>query len=127
MNLVVSGPGFIVGETVAAVVLQSLAESLAGPNGDVVVPSPPHAWTGVTDIISSGATEGVAPNDRIGTSSSLSCWTDPSKNVVSIIRALNAHLVALMRPESVLLAPLALPLAYREEYILRQVRGQAVA
>ena len=160
----VSAPGFVPGETAAAVILQvrasanakqlcaklsaacflqALNDSLASADGAVVVRPPVRPWVDAAWLSQLAAEcDGDSTDQRRSSSVSgsdlplsdaeaaltvlqqVTRWDDaPRAHVKDIIRALNFHVLSLLRPESLLLSATVLPPAYKQEYVLRQVRA----
>lgn len=127
-----------------AALLQALNDSLATADGAVVVRPPVRPWVDAAWLsaaeaagsdapataderrssASSGAESSLVDLDAlwpVGGEAAASCWLAPRMHVQEVTRALNFHVLALLRPESLLLAVTALPPAYKEEYVVRQV------
>lgn len=122
--------------------LQSLNDSMASTDGAVVVRLPVRPWadaawlrqsameTRVDDSedrrFSSASGTTVSSSDALPVTSE-SRWLAPRVHVRDIIRALNFHVLALMRPESLLVSATILPPEYKEEYANRQEHFSAIA
>ena len=139
----VSMPGFVPGETAAALVLRALQDSAATP-GRVVVVRPaistaePWCDAGFEGAGAAASTEFAAPSAVVRAVSSDAPLprrsfpeegtSRPRERLREIIRRLNFQLLQLLRPESLLLlSGLRLLPAYREEYVLRQEHFSAAS
>ena len=138
----VSMPGYVPCETVSALVLRALSDSQdlgRNPLGDIVLRAPIRAWSSITGVCDLPETnvdcndygsESLtlnphAPEERMVLRAASRKLSTPRAYVREVICALNFQLMQLLRPESMLLGSLELPLQYRLEFVLRQVRYSA--
>jgi hypothetical protein len=134
-----SMPGYVPGETIAALVLRAISDSQAHPSGDVVIrpatvtevdgklssqsarlpPAPPQLQTSVSEVID--AKVGVQQEEGFAVRVSRFSSASPVAHLREIVCRLNFQLLQLLRPEYMLICPLALRLSYKREYVQRQV------